>query len=170
MDNKTNVELINNKLFSHGVTIYENNPMDLLHASGHACQEDLKLLLTIVSPRFFIPCHGEHYMLQKHAQLAKEVGVPTKNVFVCKNGDVVSYRQGEFFFSKEKIETTPTYILEQKIVSNEELTKNFGLRSSMSEGGVVVVVLFKRENVFELPCIFTYGFLKVQKSKNIIEW
>src|SRR5947199_9843621 len=103
MDNKLNVEKVSNKLFSLGAKIYENNKEDLLHASGHACQEDLKLMLTLVKPRYFMPFHGDFRMLKKHGHLGKNMGIPEENIFICQNGEMVEARRKEFFLSKTKI-------------------------------------------------------------------
>ena len=170
MDNRTNIEAVNNKLFASGALIYENTSMDLLHASGHACQEDLKLLLTLVSPRYFMPYHGEFYMLQKHGVLAEEVGILPERIFVCKNGEVVACKDGEFFLSSKKVDARPVYTLEGKIVSDEELENSFGMRVLMAQSGVIIVILFGNYPNCELPCIFTYGCLNMYKNKQTIEW
>lgn len=170
VDNRTNIEAVNNKLFSSGVTIYENNSLDLLHASGHACQDDLKLLLTLVSPRYFMPYHGNFYMLKKHGVLAEEVGIPPERIFVCRNGEVITCRNKEFFLSSEVVNARPIYTLEGKIVSDEELESSFEVRNLMAQSGIVIVVLFGNQTNYELPCIFTYGCLNMLKNKQTIEW
>lgn len=120
-DNKTKVEIVNNRLFSSGCSIFENSPTSLLHASGHASQEDLRLFLSLVQPRYFLPNHGETYMLRKHAQIAEEMGVPRENIFVCQNGDVLNYFEKKFFLSSEKIDASPFYILEKKLMPADRL-------------------------------------------------
>src|SRR5947199_2831403 len=110
MDNKLNVEKVSNKLFSLGAKIYENSKEDLLHASGHACQEDLKLMLTLVKPRYFMPFHGDFRMLKRHGYLAEEMGLPARNIFVCSNGEVVEAKGKDFFLSKTKLLTQPNYV------------------------------------------------------------
>ena len=100
MDNRSNVEKISNKLFALGAKVYENSKEDLLHASGHASQEDLKLMLRLVNPTHFMPFHGDFRMLKQHGHLAKMIGIPEKNVFVCQNGDVVESRGKNFFHSR----------------------------------------------------------------------
>jgi ribonuclease J len=60
-----------------------------IHTSGHGYQEELKLMLSLFKPKFFMPVHGEHRMLKKHAQLANNTGVPKENCFVCYIGDVL---------------------------------------------------------------------------------
>src|SRR5579862_454549 len=106
MDNRYNLEAINNKLTELGAIIYENSKEELLHASGHACQEDLKLMLTLVKPRYFMPFHGDFRMLKAHGQLAQEIGVPLSNIFVCQNGEVVQ-AQEKIKFSEKKTPLDP---------------------------------------------------------------
>ncbi|CAI2162424.1 10704_t:CDS:2 [Funneliformis geosporum] len=142
MDNKLQVEKVNNKLFSLGAKIYENSKEDLLHASGHACQEDLKLMLTLVKPRYFMPFHGDFRMLKRHGFLAQELGLSAKNVFVCENGEIVEAKGKEFFLSSAKVPSQPNYVLNGKLLPNEELNNCLSLREKMSQGGVVLIVLF----------------------------
>ncbi|CAG8453605.1 1144_t:CDS:2 [Racocetra fulgida] len=134
MDNKFNVELISNKLFALGAKVYENNKEDLLHASGHACQEDLKLMLTLTKPRYFMPFHGDFRMLKKHGHLAQELGIQKENIFVCANGEVVETRGKEFFLTKKKIPAQPNYVFNGRILPAEELKNNLILREKMSQG------------------------------------
>jgi ribonuclease J len=171
MDNKFNVEIINNKLFALGAKVYENNKEDLLHASGHACQEDLKLMLTLTKPRYFMPFHGDFRMLKKHGHLAQELGIPEKNIFVCANGEVVETKSQEFFLSKRKLSAQPNYVLNGRMLPVEELNNNLVLREKMSQGGFLLVVLFynkKKKQLATPPYIFTYGFTNMKKNENLI--
>ena len=77
-----------NRLFACGCeVIYERSAG--VHASGHASREEQKILLSLIRPKFFIPAHGEYRHLVRHSQLAKEMGIPAKNIFVMQNGDVL---------------------------------------------------------------------------------
>lgn len=177
MDNRYNLEIINNKLYELGANIYENNKEDLLHASGHASQEDLKLMLTLVNPRYFMPFHGDYRMLKTHGFLAEEVGIPKKNIFICENGEVVSSQKNKdgensFFVKNEKIFTKPDYIFNQKVILGEIWDKSVELRKEMYEAGVIIILIFiskKGKNKFvNFPHIFTYGFINIQKNKDLI--
>ena len=172
MDNKVRVEKVNNKLFALGAKIYENGKEDLLHASGHACQEDLKLMLKLVNPRYFMPFHGDFRMLKKHGFLAQELGIPKKNVFVCENGEIVEANGKEFFLSAEKVPAQPNYVLNGKLLPAGELDNSLLLRKKMSEGGLVLIVLFydrKRNKLSDIPYIFTYGFINMKKNEELID-
>src|SRR4051812_48213819 len=140
MNNRYNLEAINNKLTELGAIIYENSKEELLHASGHACQEDLKLMLTLVKPRYFMPFHGDFRMLKAHGQLAQEIGVPPSNIFICQNGEVVQtqekvkFSEGknfsvpqqekktsstpktQFFLTSQKVPANPNYVFGSKII------------------------------------------------------
>jgi ribonuclease J len=132
MDNRLGVEIISNKLFALGAKVYENSKEDLLHASGHASQEDLKLMLKLVNPAYFMPFHGDFRMLKQHRNLAKSMGIPEKNILVCQNGDVVESKGNSFFHSKDKVPGEPHYIFNQKLLSSEEVNNNLIFRQRMS--------------------------------------
>src|SRR5207244_9690431 len=82
------IHRIVDSLYRSGAEVY-HIPADAVHASGHAAQEELRLMLSLVRPRWFVPIHGERRHLQHHARLATEVGIPQDHVVVCEDGDVV---------------------------------------------------------------------------------
>ncbi|CAI2163610.1 2073_t:CDS:2 [Funneliformis geosporum] len=174
MDNKLNIEMISNKLFEIGAKIYENGGRNLLHASGHACQEDLRLMLRLVNPTYFMPFHGDFRMLKKHGHLAKEMGVLEKNIFVCQNGEVIEAQGKDFFLSKSKVSAQPSYIFNKKLLPVKELESSITTRKKMAQGGLILVLIFydkKKEQLIEFPYIFTYGFINMKKYGELIdEW
>ena len=88
--NERNVSRIVDNLYSLGAkVIYGSGSITGMHVSGHACQEELKLMLTLMKPKYFIPIHGEYRMLHHHRLLAESVGVEEGNTFIINNGDVV---------------------------------------------------------------------------------
>ena len=88
MSNEITISRVIDELFQKGAeVIYDRNTP--LHVSGHACQEELKMMLALTKPRYFIPVHGEYRMLCKHAEIGKLMGVEPKNVLVAKNGEVI---------------------------------------------------------------------------------
>ncbi|MHC8514978.1 ribonuclease J [Sporosarcina sp. ITBMC105] len=93
--NEKSVSRIVDNLFQLGSTvIYGSGSASGMHVSGHAFQEELKLMLTLMKPTYFIPIHGEYRMLQLHKKLAESVGVDGKNIFILNNGDVVDIQNG----------------------------------------------------------------------------
>ncbi len=93
-----NAESINrtiNKLYLKGVRVISNSEFSDVHTSGHAKLEELKWMLRIVKPKYFMPMHGEFRMLKQHTDIAKMCGIPEENTFVCSNGDVILLKNGE---------------------------------------------------------------------------
>jgi ribonuclease J len=80
------------RLMMQGATVIYGRDKGI-HVSGHGCQEDHKLMLSLTRPKFFMPVHGEHRMLVKHAQLAQNLGVPKENTVIVRNGDMVALTQ-----------------------------------------------------------------------------
>lgn len=92
--NEESVHRTINRLFRRGANvIYE--PIEPVHVSGHASQEEMKLLLHLVKPKYFVPIHGELRHLRQHELIAREVGIPAENIAVVENGQVVEFSDGE---------------------------------------------------------------------------
>ena len=72
-----------------GVSVYTNTSLSDIHTSGHGSEEELKLMIRLINPKYFMPYHGEYRMLKKHAKIAEDCDIPKNNTFVLKNGDVL---------------------------------------------------------------------------------
>lgn len=92
--NEKSVQAIINSLSKIGCDIYDKSKT-LVHVSGHGSQEELKLMLAMARPRYFMPVHGEAQHLRAHAELAEQVGIPKKNIFILDNGDSLEVRHGK---------------------------------------------------------------------------
>ena len=88
--NERTISTLINHLYRRGAEVYHEKVSEV-HVSGHASQEELKLMLNLVRPRFFIPVHGEYRHLVKHTQLAGKVGIPRERCVLAENGDVVAF-------------------------------------------------------------------------------
>lgn len=140
-----------------------------IHVSGHASQEELKMMLQLVRPKFFVPVHGEYRMLVKHARLAQELGIPPENTFVLENGQVVE-------FSRDKGR------LGGRVTAGRVLVDGLGVgdvgnivlrdRKQLAEDGIfIVVVAFSKETgaLVAGPDIVSRGFVYVRESEGLIE-
>ena len=87
--NAASINRVINKLYLKGVKVFTYEEFSDIHTSGHAKQEELKLMLRLVKPQYFMPMHGEYRMLMSHKFLAEDCGIPSENIFICKNGDVI---------------------------------------------------------------------------------
>lgn len=140
-----------------------------VHVSGHGSQEDLKLMLSLLKPKYFIPIHGEYRMLRAHAQLAEAVGVRPENVFICDNGDTVEIGNGRARYGP-KIPTGKVLIdgLGVGDVGNIVLRD----RKLLSQDGIlVVVVTLSKEHgtILAGPDIISRGFVYVRESEKLLD-
>ena len=165
--NETTVSRVINELFRKGVeVIYDRS--DMLHVSGHACQEELKIIHALTRPRFFIPLHGEQRHLQLHKKLALQLGMDPKNAVVPENGS--------------QIELTPKTIkINGTVESGDVMVDGTGVgdvgavvlrdRKKMAEDGIVVVILNLSTLSGQLmmePEIVTRGFIYVKESGDLL--
>ena len=109
-----------------------------MHVSGHAYQEELKLMLTLMKPKYFIPIHGEFRMLHHHSLLAESIGIEKENIFIVRNGDVVDI-SNEVAIQSRRIQAGNIYVDGLGIgdVGNALLRD----RKQLSEDGMLVIVI-----------------------------
>jgi ribonuclease J len=168
--NERNVARIVDNLFELGAkVIYGSGTVTGMHVSGHASQEELKLMLTLMKPKYFIPIHGEFRMLYQHSLLAEAVGVDRKNIFIVKNGDVVDIHN-ENARQYRKIHTGTTLVdgLGVGDIGNVVLRD----RKLLSEDGILIVVitLSKAEGrILSGPDSISRGFVYVRESEGLME-
>lgn len=146
-----------NRLFRRGANvIYEN--IAPVHVSGHASQEEMKLLLHLVKPKFFIPIHGELRHLHQHAQIAQQVGVPAENVAVIENGQVVTFENGRMNIGKR---IPGSYVFVDGSNVGEVVPSVVREREMLARDGIVVVNLVFDRNSYRLqeePEVISRGF------------
>lgn len=127
-----------NNLFACGCeVIYEKGRQ--IHVSGHASREEQKIMLNLVKPKFFVPCHGENRHLMRHAQLAREMGIPSRNTFILNNGDVLSINPNKKVSLGERV-TSGAVLVDGMTIGECEgsLLKE---RRELSEDGLISVSL-----------------------------
>ena len=166
--NENMISKVIDELFHKGAeVIYDRNTA--LHVSGHASQEEQKLMLALVRPKFFIPVHGEYRMLVKHAELGKLMGIEPKNVIIGENGKVIE-------LTKKSIK------LNGAVQSGAVMVDGMGVgdvgsvvmrdRHRLAEDGMVVIVvtLSSWDNaMLSDPEILTRGFVYVKEAEGILE-
>jgi len=156
-------------LFRLGADVVYGATNKDLHVSGHGSQEDLKLMLQLIRPKYFIPIHGEYRMLRMHAQLAQQVGIPEQNIFIIDNGDVVEFSRGQARLGpKVPIGNVLVDGLGVGDVGNIVLRD----RKLLSQDGIlVVVVTLSKQNgmILSGPDIISRGFVYVRESEELLE-
>ena len=166
--NEVTVGRVINELFRKGADVVYDKA-DMLHVSGHACQEELKIIHALTRPKFFIPLHGEQRMLQIHKRVAESMGMSPNNICVADNGSVI-----ELTTKHMKCETT--------VPAGEVFVDGGGVgevgavvlndRKILAEDGMVVVVLSMSSHDHQLLCdpeIVTRGFVYVKESEELLQ-
>ncbi|MBN1494992.1 ribonuclease J [Candidatus Peregrinibacteria bacterium] len=152
-----------------GAKVIYNKIMDV-HTSGHGYQEDLKMMLDFVRPGYFAPIHGQYHMRAAHADLALEVGVDPRNIFMINNGDILEMRQGRVTVAKEKVETN--YILVDGLGMGDIGSRTIFERQILAENGVLVVGLKIHKKTKQLlgPIhIEAHGFVYLDESDEVLK-
>jgi len=167
--NRASINRIINKLYLKGVRVYTNTELADIHTSGHAKQEELKWMLRIIKPEYFMPVHGEYRMLKKHGDLAVDCDIPKENVFIMRNGDVLELNKRGAFINK-KVTAGDVYVDGSRIGDVGSVVIRD--RKLMSSDGILVTILNIDINKNELlikPNITTRGFILVNENKELIQ-
>lgn len=157
-----------NRLFRRGANvIYE--PIAPVHVSGHASQEEMKLLLHLVKPKYFIPIHGELRHLRQHAQMARELGIPDQNIKVVENGQVIEFDDDEIFLG-ERI--PGGYVFVDGSGIGDVGPSVMREREALARDGIVVISLVMDKHsgrLREEPEIITRGFVYKYEAEDLLE-
>ena len=167
--NAMSINRIINKLYLKGAKVYTNASESNVHTSGHARQDELKLLLRLIRPKYFMPMHGEYRMLASHAKLATLCDVLEENTFINKNGDILAMKDGTVY-RKGSIPINDIYVDGSRIGDvGVSLIKD---RKIMSTDGVLVVILnldLENKKMVIEPNITTRGFVVVNDNQELIK-
>lgn len=156
-----------NKLYLKGVKVYTNSTTDI-HSSGHANQEELKLMLRLIEPEYFAPYHGEYRMLKSHCDLAIECGIPKEKTFILENGDVLSITKNGVK-KAGKIPSGEIYVDGSRIGDVGSVVIND--RKLMSNNGILVVIAnidIENKKLLATPSITTRGYILVNENEELI--
>ncbi|MFF0826986.1 ribonuclease J [Brevibacillus sp. NPDC003359] len=166
--NERNVARIVDNLFIIGANVIYGSGTGM-HVSGHGFQEELKLMLTLMKPTYFIPIHGEYRMLHQHRLLAESVGVDFESIFIVNNGDVVDIQDG-------------VAVQERKIPAGNTLVDGLGIgdvgngilrdRKHLSEDGILVIVVTRSKTdgkILSGPDLISRGFIYAPESEGLLE-
>ncbi len=167
--NENTVSRVINELFRKGVEVIYDRA-DMLHVSGHACQEELKIIHALTKPKYFIPVHGEQRMLQLHKDLALQMGMDRKNIVICDNGDAVE-------IGARSMKCVPGYAPAGEVFVDGYGVGDVGAvvlrdRKHLAEDGMVVVVLpisAQNGDLLAEPEIITRGFIYVKDSEELLQ-
>ncbi len=165
--NEKLVSKVVNELMKRGANVVYERMYDV-HVSGHACREELKLMMSIVKPKYFIPLHGEQKHLMKHAELARQMGIPESNILIADNGSVIEV-------SRAALKSTET------VQAGRVLVDGLGVgdvgsivlrdRKHLADDGIIIVAVsidgVTRE-VVAGPDVVSRGFVYVKESERLM--
>ena len=167
--NEKSVSNIVNKLLSSGAEVIYSDIADI-HVSGHACQEELKLMLTLIKPKYFLPVHGEFRHLHQHAVIAQDLGMKKQNIFVLENGNIIETDGQKLSVLQEKIEADPVFVDGLGVGDISTIVLND--RKVLSESGLIIVVATVDPvtgRIISGPEIMSRGFVYVRENEDLIE-
>ena len=167
--NAASINRVINKLYLKGVKVFTNQEFSDIHTSGHAKQEELKLMLRLVNPQYFMPMHGEYRMLTAHKELAMECGIPDQNIFICKNGD-------QIILTNDGVEKGPNVTAGDIYVDGNRIggvgSSVVRERKLMSHDGILLAIVNINPLTRELlikPNVTTRGFIMVNENLELID-
>ena len=166
--NEKYISKVIDDLMTIGAEVIYNALQDI-HVSGHACQEEQKLMLTLIKPKYFIPVHGEFRQLIAHAETAKILGISHENIFITENGKVLELNEEEAKFTGH-------------VQSGNVLVDGLGVgdvgnivlkdRQKLSQDGLIIVVITmdsRNGKIVAGPDVISRGFVYVRESENLME-
>lgn len=166
--NERTVQMLKDDLLRQGADVFHYKMMDI-HAGGHAQREELKQMIEIMRPKFFLPIHGQYSMLAANKKLAESCGIPAQNVPVAENGQVINLTKDAIFIEKEEVPSGYVMVDGLGIGDVEEVVLRD--RQMLSSDGIFVIIAVvsrKTGKVQGSPDIISRGFVYLKESKELL--
>ncbi|PJA64064.1 MAG: ribonuclease J [Candidatus Portnoybacteria bacterium CG_4_9_14_3_um_filter_43_11] len=167
--NERTVQSLKDVLWRQGGRVYHYQMMDI-HAGGHGQEEDLRAMLELIKPKFFIPIHGSYYMLKLHGEIAEAVGIPSKNIIIGRNGKVILLGQKSIKISEERVPNN--YVMVDGLGVGDVGQVVLRDRQTMAQDGMFVIIAVinsKTGRVYGEPDIISRGFVYLRESKDLLD-
>lgn len=167
--NAESINRIINKLYLKGVRVFTNSEFSDIHTSGHAKEEELKWMLRIIKPKYFMPMHGEYRMLKRHTEIGISCGVDSDKTFICSNGDVIELLNGEVR-KNGRIQAGDVYVDGSRVGDiGSVVIKD---RKLMSQDGILITILnintLSRKLLLK-PNVTARGFVLVNENQELMQ-
>ena len=166
--NEITISRVIDELFQKGAEVIYESMYDV-HVSGHACQEEQKLMLTLTKPKYFLPVHGEYKQLKKHALTAASLGIPTSNILIAENGSNVILSQDEMKLGEP---VTAGAVMVDGLGVGDVGNVVLRDRKHLSEDGLVIIVATvdsKTGKVLAGPDLVSRGFVYVRENESLMD-
>lgn len=158
-----------NMLIKNGANVITNSPLTDTHTTGHASVDEIKLMFSLMKPKYFMPVHGEYNMLKQHANIAIEMGLKKEHCFCLDTGDVLTFKdKGSPKVVKEGAFASDTYLDSNLSDVDSNILKE---RKHLADEGLlsVVITIDKQKNLLATPVVSAYGFIDVKESKDLVD-
>lgn len=167
--NEKPIQSLKDTLTRQGARVYQTQHIDI-HASGHGPAEDLKLVMQLIKPKFFVPIHGMYFMRSANTRLAEEVGIPVKNSFLIDNGQIINIYSDQITLSNQTVPAYYVMVDGLGVGDVEEVVVRD--RVFLSQEGMIVIIttLDRRTGKFlKNPDIISRGFIYLKENKPLVE-
>ena len=167
--NERTVQFLKDELYRQKAKVFHYKMMDI-HAGGHAQREELKEMLKIMRPRFFLPIHGQYSMLVNHANLAKSHGISEKNIVVVENGQIINLAPKRIFIEKKLAPSN--YVMVDGLGVGDVGEVVLRDRQSLAKDGMFVIVAIIDRSTGRVrgsPDIISRGFVYLRESKQLLQ-
>ena len=157
-----------NNLVHAGAHVITKSPLTDTHTTGHASQNELRMMLSFIKPKYFVPVHGEYFMLRKHVEIALGCGMKKEDCFVLSPGDVLNIDETKATVLKDAVKASDVYLDSSLSDVDSNVLKE---RRKMADDGLVSATLFvnKKLDVLNKPIVTLNGFATPDKAINLIE-
>ncbi len=166
--NERTVQVLKDELYRQGANVFHYKMMDI-HAGGHAQKEELREMIQIMKPKFFLPVHGQYSMLVNHGEVAVDAGVPRKNIVIVENGQVINLDQKEVYIEKKTIPSN--YVMVDGLGIGDVGEIVLRDRQMLSKDGMFVIVAIVDKQAGKVrgsPDIISRGFVYLRESKELL--
>jgi len=166
--NERAVQNLKDDIMRQGADIFHSQMMDI-HAKGHAQEEELREMIRIMSPQFFMPIHGQYSMMASHAKIAREEGVPKNNIALIDNGFILKVDKEKIDISKKAVPVSPVMVDGSGIGDVGGVVLHD--RMELAESGIFVVIAVidkKTRRIKNSPDIISRGFIYLRESQILL--
>jgi len=167
--NESSITSVIDDLFREGANVVFDAERSRTHVTGHPCREELKMMIAMLKPKFFAPFHGERHMLVRHAEIARELGIPDQNIFILDNGNQILINENGAKMGEQKVQNGIILIDGLGIGDVGEIVLRE--RKSMSTEGIFVVICTldrKSGKMLTSPDIISRGFIYMRENEKLV--
>lgn len=167
--NERTVQSLKDLIYRQGGSVIHYQMMDI-HAGGHAQSEDLKMMMNLMRPKFFMPIHGNYFLLKMHADLAESIGIEPENIVIASNGQIVEVSREKISATKKSVPAS--YVMVDGLGVGDVGEVVLRDRQMLSEDGIFVIITIldsKTGKIYGSPDIISRGFIYLKENQELLK-